>query len=77
MIKTFLELNKHKLPFAIKAISLIFTIIVFGIYIMCVVSGKEYPDLITLICLLLGTSIVFPVFIIGAAYLEWCSKRKI
>ena len=73
----FLEINKHKLPFAIKAISLILTIIVFSIYIMLVVSGIKYPDLTTLIFVLLGTSIVFPVFIIGAAYLEWRHKRKI
>lgn len=74
---TFLQINKHKLPFAIKVISLIFTIIVFGIYIMLVVSGKEYPDLITLICVLLGTSIIFPISIIGVAFLEWRNKRKI
>lgn len=73
----FLQINRQKLPFALKATSLTFTIIVLVIFTILGLTKNEYPDLLLFVSVLIGASIVFPIFIIGLAYIEWLSKRRI
>jgi hypothetical protein len=40
-------------------------------------TKNDYPDLLLFVSVLIGASIVFPIFIIGLAYIEWLSKRRI
>jgi hypothetical protein len=73
----FLQINRQKLQFALKATSLTFTIIVLVIFTILGLTKNEYPDLLLFVSVLIGASIVFPIFIIGLAYIEWLSKRRI
>jgi hypothetical protein len=73
----FLDINRHKISFAFKAISLTLTIIVLVVFSIIGLTKNEYPNMLLLVKVLIGTSIVFPIFIIGVAYIEWLSKRQI
>ena len=75
--KRYAHINSQKLPFALKATSLTFTIIVLVIFTILGLTKNEYPDLLLFLSVLVGASIVFPIFIIGLAYIEWLSKRRV
>lgn len=74
---SFLNINRHKLTFAFKATSGIFTLIIFTIIIIIGLTKNNYPNLDLLIIVILSASIGFPIFILGLAYIEWLSKRRV
>jgi len=73
----FLQINRHKLLFALKATSLIFAIIVLVIFTILGIIKNELPNLLLFVSALIGSSIVLPICIIGLAYIEWLSKSRI
>lgn len=76
-MKSFLDINRQKLLFGLKATSLTFTIIVLVIFTILGLTNNEYPNLLLFVSVLVVASIAFPIFIIGLAYIEWLSKRRI
>ncbi len=73
----FLEINRNKLRFALKAISLTFTLIVLIIFTILGVTKNEFPDWVLFVSILISSSIGLPIFVIGLAYIDWHSKIRI
>lgn len=71
----FLELNRHKIIFAFKVLSITF-IILASIPLTIGLFSGELPDLLLLILILLSAVIGFPLLVITLGYLDWLSKQQ-
>lgn len=76
-MRNFTDINRHKILFALKVSSITFTIIVLVVFAIIGLTKNEYPDLLLFIKVLAGASIVFPIFLVGLAYLDWYSKTQV
>ena len=70
----FLQLNRHKLKFAFKVISLLFVTLISIAFILAVVNG-HVPDYGLIAIVFLTAGIAFPCFIIFISYLAWYYKQ--
>jgi uncharacterized membrane protein (DUF485 family) len=76
-MKSFLELNRTKIAFAFKATSLILTLFFVLIFIITWIATGLLPELQLLSMIVLATSIVLPLLLLGMAYVVWLINRMI
>jgi len=69
----FLNLNRHKLPFAFKATSLIFLVFILAVFIIAYINGQQADIDVIIILLLFGVAL--PCFIIVVSYWAWYYKH--
>jgi hypothetical protein len=74
-MRQFLNLNRHKLKFAFKAASLIFSTLILAVFLIAYFNeGPAEIDAIVFGLFLFG--IVLPCFIIFISYLAWDYKQR-
>ncbi len=73
---SFRYINRQKYFLAIKATFMTFTIVM-AVFTIIGLPKNEHPDLLLFVNVLVGASIVFPIFIIRLAYMDGLSKRRI
>ncbi|NQY29680.1 MAG: hypothetical protein HRT69_09425 [Flavobacteriaceae bacterium] len=74
-MKHFFKLNKHKVFFAYKLSSIVFTTLAIVMFIIAFLSS-EIPSNFIIAITFLNTIIIIPFFILLAAYIEWYSSYK-
>jgi hypothetical protein len=74
---SFLDINKHKMLFVLKYLSLGASVFVLTIFVVNGLAKNEYPDLEIFLIVLISASIVLPLLFIGFFSLGWLYKRSI
>jgi len=73
---SFLENNKQKLGFAFKTTSVIFLTIIFIILIIGYFKN-QLPDIWLFLTIIFFAGLLFPIFIIGLAFINWIHITRI
>lgn len=74
-MRQFLNLNRHKLSFAFKGISLTFSTLILAVFLIAYFNGQQ-ANIDTIVFALFLSGIVLPCFIIFISYLAWYYKQR-